>query len=319
METDVKLKGLQTPWMSKTMRKSSKQKQKLYIKFLKSKNPEDELIYKNYKNLFEKLRKKSKQNYYSNLLEKHKDNAKQRWQILKEITEKVQKKNQSLPTTLETENRIISDKNAIAEEFNTFFTNIGPNLANKIPQISKTLDQYFSPADSQINHHDLTLKEFEAAYKSLKRNKASGIDDINSNIVLDFFEVLKTPLFYIFRASLKEGVFPDEMKVSPMFKGGNNVQAENYRPVSVLPVLSKILGKIMDNRVYNYFVENKLLFPKQFGCQINTSTEHAILESVRNITKSFENYQYVLGVFIDLKKAFGTVNHEILLHKLKAI
>ena len=147
METDVKLKGLQTPWMSKTMRKSSKQKQKLYIKFLKSKNPEDELIYKNYKNLFEKLRKKSKQNYYSNLLEKHKDNAKQRWQILKEITEKVQKKNQSLPTTLETENRIISDKNAIAEEFNTFFTNIVPNLANKIPQISKTFDQYFSPVD----------------------------------------------------------------------------------------------------------------------------------------------------------------------------
>ena len=306
--------------MSKDMRKSSKQKQKLYIKFLKSKNPEDELIYKNYKNLFEKLRKKSKQNYYSNLLEKHKDNAKQRWQILKEITGKVQKKNQSLPTTLETENRIISDKNAIAEEFNTFFTNIGPNLANKILQISKTFDQYFSPVDTQLNHHDLTLKEFETAYKSLKRNKASGIDDINSNIVLDFFEELKTPLFYIFRASLREGVFPDEMKiakVSPIFKGGNNLQAENYRPISVLPVFSKILEKIMYSRVYNYFVENKLLFPKQSGFQINTSTEHAILELVRNITKSFEKNEYVLGVFIDLKKAFDTVNHEILLHKLK--
>ena len=231
-------------------KKILKTKIKLYIKFVKSKNPEDELIYKNYKNLFEKLRKKSKQNYYSNLLEKHKDNAKQRWQILKEITGKVQKKNQSLPTTLETENRIISDKNAIAEEFNTFFTNIVPNLANKIPQISKTFDQYFSPVDTQLNHHDLTLKEFETAYKSLKRNKASGIDDINSNIVLDFFEELKTPLFYIFRASLREGVFPDEMKiakVSPIFKGGNNLQAENYRPISVLPVFSKILEKIMYN------------------------------------------------------------------------
>ena len=93
------------------MRKSSKQKQKLYIKFLNSKNPEDELICKNYKYLFKKLRKKSKQDYYSNLLEKHKDNAKQG---------KIQKKNQSLATTLETKNRIISDKNAIAEEFNTF-------------------------------------------------------------------------------------------------------------------------------------------------------------------------------------------------------
>ena len=103
------------------MRKFSKQKQKLYLKFLKSKNPEDELIYKNYKKLFEKLRKKSKQNYYLNLLEKYKDNGKQQWQIMKEIAGKVQKKNQSLPTTLEMENRIISDKNAIAEEFKTFY------------------------------------------------------------------------------------------------------------------------------------------------------------------------------------------------------
>ena len=78
------------------------------------------------------------------------------------------------------------DKNAIAEEFNTFFTNIGPNPANKIPQVSKTLHQYFSAVDTQINNHDLTLKEFEIAYKSLKRNKASGIDYINSNIDLDF-------------------------------------------------------------------------------------------------------------------------------------
>ena len=107
---------------------------------------------------------------------------------MKEITGKVQKKNQSLPTTLEMENRIISGKNTIAEEFNTFFTNIGPNLSKKIPQISKTFDQHFSPVDTQINHHDLTLKEFETAYKSLKRNKASGIDNINCNIVLDVFE-----------------------------------------------------------------------------------------------------------------------------------
>ena len=163
---------------------------------------------------------------------------------MKEITGKVQKKNQSLPTTLETENRIISDKNAIIEEFNTFLTNMAP----KIPEISKTFDQYFSPVDTQINHHDLTLKEFETAYKSLKRNKASGIDDINSNIVTDSFEELKNPLFHIFRASLREGVFPDKMKtakVSPIFKRGNNLQTENYRPVSVLPLFSKIFEKIM--------------------------------------------------------------------------
>ena len=107
------------------------------------------------------------------------------------------------------------------------------------------------------------------------------------------------------------------VKVSPVFKRYNNLQAENYRPISVLPVFSKIFEKIMYNRVYNYFVEKKLLFPKQFSFQINTSTENAILEIVRNITKSFEKNDYVLAVFIDLKKALDTVNHEILLHKLK--
>ena len=128
--------------------------------------------------------------------------------------------------------------------------NMGPNLAIKIPQISKMFDQYFSHVYTQINHHDLTLKEFETVYKSLKRNKAFDIDDINSSIVIDFFKELKTPLFYIFRAALREGIFPDEMKVtkiSPIFKGGNNLQAENYRPISVLPVFSKILEKIMYN------------------------------------------------------------------------
>ena len=86
-------------------------------------------------------------------------------------------------------------------------------------------------------------------------------------------------------------------KVSSIFKGGNNLQAENYRPTSVLPVFSKILEKIMYNRVYNYFVENKLLFPKQFGFQINSSTERAILELVRNITKSFEKKQICVWSF----------------------
>ena len=76
LETEVKLKDLQTPWISKAMRISSKQNQKLYIKFLKSKNPEDEFIYKNYKNIFENLRKKYKQNIYPNLSEKDKENSK---------------------------------------------------------------------------------------------------------------------------------------------------------------------------------------------------------------------------------------------------
>ena len=125
------------------MRKDSKPKQKVYIKFLKNKNLEDELICKTYKNRFEKIRKKSKQNYYSNLLEKHKDNTKQRWQVLQEITEKVQK---SLLTTL----------------------------------------------------------EFETAYKSLKRNKTSGIDDYKQSYCPRFIWRNQNPIILYFSRLAKK-------------------------------------------------------------------------------------------------------------------
>ena len=199
---------------------------------------------------------------------------------------------------------------------------IGTDLDNKVPKVSKTFDQYFFPVDTPTNHYDLTLNEFETAYKSLKRRKASGIDDINSNIVLYFYEKLKNPLLYLWSLA-KRRSFPGEMKIakcSPIFNGVDSRQTENYRnyrTISVLPVFWKTLEKVIYNRVYNYYVEDKLVFPKQFSFQITSSTEHAVLESVHNFTKSFEKNKYVLGVFIDLKKVFDTVNHEIVLHKLK--
>ena len=91
-EIEIKPKNLKTPWFSKGLKKSSKTKQRLYIKFLKNKSAESEEKYKNYKNLFEKLKIKSKKNYYASLLNKYKYDTKRTWQVMKEITGK-QKKN----------------------------------------------------------------------------------------------------------------------------------------------------------------------------------------------------------------------------------
>ena len=116
-------------------------------------------------------------------------------------------------------------------------------------------------------------------------------------------------------------IFPEKMKiakVTPIFKSGKKELLTNYRPISVLSCFSKILERIMYNRVYNYLNDNNLLFHKQFGFRKGHSTDHALIKLIDSIYDSFNQNKYTLGVFIDLSKAFDTVDHNILIDKLNS-
>ena len=102
----------------------------------------------------------------------------------------------------------------------------------------------------------------EKAYKTLKRNKAIGDDGLSGNIIMDVYDSIKVILFKIFKASLEEAVFPEKLKIAkviPVFKKGDKENIENYRPISILPVFSKVLERIMYIRLYEYFMNNNLL------------------------------------------------------------
>ena len=141
-EDIVKDEDTKSPWITKSLRRSSKKKQKLYIKFLKAKTLEDEFKYKSYKSLFEKLRKKAKTTYYSKLLHKNKTDSKGTWQFMKEITGKQKTNSNLLPQEIKVDKTIMQNSKDIAKEFNKSFTSVGSKLAKKIPNTAKEFQDF---------------------------------------------------------------------------------------------------------------------------------------------------------------------------------
>ena len=123
----------------------------------------------------------------------------------------------------------------------------------------------------------------------------------------------------IFVTSFPEGIFPSKIKIAkviPIFKNGMKVYVSNYRPISLLSIFSKIVEKLIASRLTTFLELNQILYPKQYGFRAGLSTSHALIDIIETIRKSIDSNKYGCGVFLDLKKAFDTVNHKILISKL---
>ena len=144
-------------------------------------------------------KKKKKKNYYASLLNKYKYDTKRTWEVMKEITGKQKTKSSSLPKSIKTEQGITEKEIEIAKEFNKYFTSVGTALTSKIPIVTKGVSENLPQCNASIEHKELSFQEFEKAFKTLKRNKVIGCDDLNGNIIIDVYDSLKAILFKIFK------------------------------------------------------------------------------------------------------------------------
>ena len=151
------------------------------------------------------------------------------------------------------------------------------------------------------------------------KDSSPGYDDIKVSPLCTALEYIAQPLSYICNLSLKEDIFPEELKIAnviPLFKKDNAMVFNNYRPVSLLCTRSKVFERIMYNRLIDFLNENKILFEYQFGFRKNNSTQLALTFLMDKLINSIENGDHVIGVYLDFSKAFDTVDHNILLNKL---
>ena len=155
--------------------------------------------------------------------------------------------------------------------------------------------------------------------KSCKPKHSYDCDDISMYVITKVIHQIVKPLVYIFNLSFSTSIFPNDMKtakVIPLYKNGKKSDFSNYRPISLLSQISKILEKLFNVRLEHFLEANEILSSSQYGFRSRMSTVHAALEVIESISTAIDERQYCSGIFIDLEKAFDTVNHDILINKL---
>lgn len=307
-----------SPWMTNGLLNACKKKNVLYRNYIKKRSPQTEAKYKTYKNKLTTVLRKCKKEYYQTLLEKNKNNIKGIWSVLNGLFRKNSK------TTCTTEHYIcngetISNMNEVVNEFNNYFVNIGPELARKIVATGSTLKPtpvcansfFLKPVDEN---------EIVKIVSKFKNKRSTDCDGLDMALIKSVVHEIVEPLKHICNLSFHTGTFPVRMKtakVIPVFKNGDKQQFVNYRPISLLPQFSKILEKLFTERLNNFIDKFSLLNSCQYGFRNNSSTALALIDLIEEVSSSIEKKEYALAIFIDLKKAFDTIDHSILINKLE--
>ena len=256
------------PWVTKGILKSIKRKNLLYKSYVKSPNITNIKKFTTYRNELNHLLRLSKKHYIDKKIKESENNMKETWKIINSLLNKSKGRN-NYPTNFLDNNTKDTEYNIIANTFSRYFSNIGSNLAKQIPEVDVNYKSFLQ--GNYINSlffKDTTPDEIESITMKLKNKSSYGSDGLSTALVKNVITLISKPLSEIINLSMTKGILPDQMKIAkviPLFKSGDNNIYKNFRPVSILPSFSKILEKVVYNRLTDYLTKFNILNKNQQG------------------------------------------------------
>ena len=269
----------------------------------------------------QKILRNAKVTYFREKCNEYKQDSRKLWKLIHSILNKTSHKGECIKA-INKEGVPRYDPTTMTSELCKHFSSIGETFANKIPPPSKSITEYLNiiPQNEQSIFLDPTNEtEITDLITNLIPKNSCGYDNVSNKLLKKLLPALVGPLTIIFNRSLIEGVFPEAMKkadVVPLFKSKDHQESNNYRPISLLLTLSKLLEKIMYKRTYSFLESTGQIYKSQYGFRTAHSCENAICELVSEIIKGKQDGMHTLAVFLDLSKAFDSLEHDVLLKKL---
>ena len=303
------------PWLTNEILECIYDKDRAWKKAKSTKLAEDIVYAKRLRNEVKTMVRQAKANFVQDYLDEEGTSSKKFWEKVQYVTNSKTHSPQINLVDISTGEPVLESETPTF--INSFFTNIGPNLARAFE--NDWIDDIPTIEHCNLEQFVFVERDIIQVVKEIDSNKSASVDNLSTRILKDAFEYLPTQLTYMFNCSLQTCSFPDEWKkatVVPLQKTGEKSNVNNLRPVSLLPLPGKLLEKLFHKKVSDYLDENGLMNEGQNGFRKGRSTIGTVAELTDDILLGLNNKNYTLAAFIDLRKAFDTVSHDILAKKM---